>query len=73
VAGGEANAALRNRTMQAAQRRFVSNAAHQLRTPLAAMQVELEAHCQQDPQAQQLALSGTLAGLAGCSIWSTSC
>lgn len=51
--------------MQAAQRRFVSNAAHQLRTPLAAMQVELESSLRQhDPQAQQLALSGTLAGLA---------
>ncbi|HGM7314762.1 TPA: sensor histidine kinase [Stenotrophomonas maltophilia] len=51
--------------MQDAQRRFVSNAAHQLRTPLAAMQVELESSLRQhDPQAQQLALSGTLAGLA---------
>jgi len=51
--------------MQAAQRRFVSNAAHQLRTPLAAMQVELESSLRQhDPQAQQLALSGTLGGLA---------
>ena len=51
--------------MQAAQRRFVSNAAHQLRTPLAAMQVELESSLrQQDPQTQHLALSGTLAGLA---------
>ncbi|MCU1027317.1 sensor histidine kinase [Stenotrophomonas maltophilia] len=51
--------------MQDAQRRFVSNAAHQLRTPLAAMQVELESSFRQhDPQAQQLALSGTLAGLA---------
>lgn len=51
--------------MQGAQRRFVSNAAHQLRTPLAAMQVELESSLRQhDPQAQQLALSGTLAGLA---------
>ncbi len=51
--------------MQAAQRRFVSNAAHQLRTPLAAMQVELESSLRQhDPHAQQLALSGTLAGLA---------
>lgn len=50
---------------QDAQRRFVSNAAHQLRTPLAAMQVELESSLRQhDPQAQQLALSGTLAGLA---------
>ncbi|WP_416057413.1 sensor histidine kinase [Stenotrophomonas maltophilia] len=50
--------------MQQAQRRFVSNAAHQLRTPLAAMQVELESSLRQhDPQAQQLALSGTLAGL----------
>nr|WP_254005076.1 sensor histidine kinase [Stenotrophomonas maltophilia] len=51
--------------MQDAQRRFVGNAAHQLRTPLAAMQVELESSLRQhDPQAQQLALSGTLAGLA---------
>ncbi|UBB19780.1 sensor histidine kinase [Stenotrophomonas maltophilia] len=51
--------------MQDTQRRFVSNAAHQLRTPLAAMQVELESSLRQhDPQAQQLALSGTLAGLA---------
>lgn len=51
--------------MQDAQRRFVSNAAHQLRTPLAAMQVELESSLRQhDPHAQQLALSGTLAGLA---------
>lgn len=51
--------------MQDAQRRFVSNAAHQLRTPLAAMQVELESSLRQhDPQAQQLAPSGTLAGLA---------
>lgn len=51
--------------MQDAQRRFVSNAAHQLRTPLAAMQVELESSLRQHgPQAQQLALSGTLAGLA---------
>ncbi|WP_439448347.1 sensor histidine kinase [Stenotrophomonas sp. ATs4] len=51
--------------MQDAQRRFVSNAAHQLRTPLAAMQVELESSLRQhDPQAQQLALSGTLSGLA---------
>lgn len=51
--------------MQDAQRRFVSNAAHQLRTPLAAMQVELESSLRQhNPQAQQLALSGTLAGLA---------
>ncbi len=51
--------------MQDAQRRFVSNAAHQLRTPLAAMQVELESSLRQhDPQAQRLALSGTLAGLA---------
>lgn len=50
--------------MQDAQRRFVSNAAHQLRTPLATMQVELEnALRQRDPQAQQLALSGTLGGL----------
>ncbi len=50
--------------MQDAQRRFVSNAAHQLRTPLATMQVELEnALRQHDPHAQQLALSGTLRGL----------
>ncbi|OMO38789.1 histidine kinase [Stenotrophomonas sp. MB339] len=56
---------LRLDAMQDAQRRFVGNAAHQLRTPLAAMQVELESSLRQhDPQAQQLALSGTLAGLA---------
>ncbi|MBH1567184.1 sensor histidine kinase [Stenotrophomonas maltophilia] len=63
----EADNALLQRldAMQDAQRRFVSNAAHQLRTPLAAMQVELESSLRQhDPQAQQLALSGTLAGLA---------
>ncbi|MDR2871014.1 MAG: sensor histidine kinase [Xanthomonadaceae bacterium] len=46
------------------QQRFVANAAHQLRTPLAALQIELERTMREtDPAAQRAALSQVLAGL----------
>lgn len=50
--------------MQDAQHRFISNAAHQLRTPLAGLQIELESALrEQDPAAQRDALAGLLHGL----------
>ncbi len=50
--------------MQAAQRRFVSNAAHRCARRWRQCRWSWSSLRQQDPQSQQLALSGTLAGLA---------